>query len=138
MVLATGYRPLNEAVQKSLCEAKIPPKKNTRFDDSFFWSWNRSWLHKSQRFLLAFPKGRTLKLSEAGWVFKFPQIYPPDFLESSVALRFLGKEITEKLGRVWGLGSDIGPDDPGPWEGELRNMWKPTGQEGLWVPWQLE
>jgi len=47
--------------------------------------------------------------------------------------KFLGKEITEKLGRVWGLGSDIGPDDPGPWEGELRNMWKPTGQEGLWV-----
>ena len=23
-------------------------------------------------------------------------------------------------------------DDPGPWEGELRNMWKPTAQEGLW------
>ncbi len=22
--------------------------------------------------------------------------------------------------------------DPGPWEGELRNMWKPTAQEGLW------
>jgi putative flavoprotein involved in K+ transport len=22
--------------------------------------------------------------------------------------------------------------DPGPWEGELRNMWKPTAQAGLW------
>ena len=22
--------------------------------------------------------------------------------------------------------------DPGPWEGELRNMWKPTRQPGLW------
>ena len=22
--------------------------------------------------------------------------------------------------------------DPGPWEGELRNMWKPTQQEALW------
>lgn len=47
--------------------------------------------------------------------------------------KFLGKEISEKLGRVWGLGSNIGPNDPGPWQGELRNMWKPTAQEGLWV-----
>ena len=22
--------------------------------------------------------------------------------------------------------------DPGPWEGELRNMWKPTAHPGLW------
>ena len=22
--------------------------------------------------------------------------------------------------------------DPGPWEGELRNMWKPTQQPALW------
>jgi len=22
--------------------------------------------------------------------------------------------------------------DPGPWEGELRNMWKPTRQPSLW------
>ena len=36
------------------------------------------------------------------------------------------------LGRVWGLGSGT-PGDPGPWEGELRNMWKPTSVEGLWV-----
>ncbi len=30
-----------------------------------------------------------------------------------------------------GLGSDT-TKDPGPWEGELRNMWKPTQQEALW------
>ena len=24
------------------------------------------------------------------------------------------------------------PRIPGPWEGELRNMWKPTQQEALW------
>ena len=24
------------------------------------------------------------------------------------------------------------PGDPGPWEGELRNLWKPTHQEALW------
>jgi len=28
VVLATGYRPLNEAVQKSLAEAKIPKKNH--------------------------------------------------------------------------------------------------------------
>ena len=32
---------------------------------------------------------------------------------------------------MWGLGSDT-PKDPGPWEGEQRNMWKPTQQEALW------
>ena len=47
--------------------------------------------------------------------------------------RFLGKDVTEKLGRVWGLGSGF-EGDPGPWEGELRNMWKPTAVEHLWVP----
>ena len=29
------------------------------------------------------------------------------------------------------VGSDTAKD-PGPWEGELRNMWKPTQQEALW------
>ncbi len=33
--------------------------------------------------------------------------------------------------RCWGLGSDT-KKDPGPWEGEQRNMWKPTQQEALW------
>ena len=32
---------------------------------------------------------------------------------------------------MWGLGSAT-KKDPGPWEGELRNMWKPTKQPGLW------
>jgi putative flavoprotein involved in K+ transport len=42
-----------------------------------------------------------------------------------------GQEMADKVGKVWGLGSDT-PKDPGPWEGEQRNMWKPTQQEGLW------
>ena len=37
------------------------------------------------------------------------------------------KEMADKVGKVWGLGSDT-PKDPGPWEGEQRNMWKPTQQ----------
>ena len=40
--------------------------------------------------------------------------------------------VADRLGKVWGLGSDT-PKDPGPWEGELRNMWKPTQVPHLWV-----
>ncbi len=47
------------------------------------------------------------------------------------AAHLLGKEVACKVGKCWGLGSDT-RGDPGPWEGELRNMWKPTHQEALW------
>ena len=40
-------------------------------------------------------------------------------------------EVADKVGKVWGLGSDTAKD-PGPWEGELRNMWKPTQVTNLW------
>ncbi len=43
----------------------------------------------------------------------------------------MGQEMADKVGKVWGLGSDT-TKDPGPWEGEQRNMWKPTQQEALW------
>jgi putative flavoprotein involved in K+ transport len=43
----------------------------------------------------------------------------------------ISEEVADKVGKVWGLGSDTAKD-PGPWEGEQRNMWKPTQQEGLW------
>jgi putative flavoprotein involved in K+ transport len=43
----------------------------------------------------------------------------------------VSREMADKVGKVWGLGSDT-PKDPGPWEGEQRNMWKPTQQEALW------
>ncbi len=41
-------------------------------------------------------------------------------------------EVADRVGKVWGLGSDT-TKDPGPWEGELRNMWKPTNQKQLWI-----
>ena len=44
---------------------------------------------------------------------------------------YLLRRVAEKIGLCWGLGSDTAKD-PGPWEGELRNMWKPTKQEALW------
>ena len=36
------------------------------------------------------------------------------------------------VGKWWGLGSGT-RKDPGPWEGELRNMWKPTQVPNLWM-----
>ncbi|MCA8878356.1 MAG: NAD(P)/FAD-dependent oxidoreductase [Rhodobacteraceae bacterium] len=47
------------------------------------------------------------------------------------AADLISQEAADKVGKVWGLGSDT-PKDPGPWEGEQRNMWKPTRQDGLW------
>jgi putative flavoprotein involved in K+ transport len=41
-------------------------------------------------------------------------------------------EVADRVGKVWGLGSAT-TKDPGPWEGELRNMWKPTQQPQLWI-----
>ena len=43
----------------------------------------------------------------------------------------ISKEVADAVGPCWGLGSGT-TRDPGPWEGELRNMWKPTAQAGLW------
>jgi len=44
----------------------------------------------------------------------------------------ISEEVANLVGPCWGLGSDT-KKDPGPWEGELRNMWKPTQQTGLWL-----
>ncbi|HWU23400.1 MAG TPA: NAD(P)/FAD-dependent oxidoreductase [Nocardioides sp.] len=47
------------------------------------------------------------------------------------AADLISQEVADKVGKCWGLGSDT-TKDPGPWEGEQRNMWKPTQQEALW------
>jgi putative flavoprotein involved in K+ transport len=47
------------------------------------------------------------------------------------AADLIGQDVADKVGKVWGLGSGT-TKDPGPWEGEQRNMWKPTQQEALW------
>ena len=44
----------------------------------------------------------------------------------------ISPEVADRVGKVWGLGSST-PKDPGPWEGELRNMWKPTQVPHLWI-----
>ena len=47
------------------------------------------------------------------------------------AAKIISQEVADKVGKCWGMGSDTAKD-PGPWEGELRNMWKPTQQTALW------
>jgi putative flavoprotein involved in K+ transport len=47
------------------------------------------------------------------------------------AADLISPEVADRVGKVWGLGSGT-EKDPGPWEGELRNMWKPTQQPRLW------
>ena len=51
-------------------------------------------------------------------------------LDEMVA-HLISPEVADKVGKFWGYGSGI-KGDPEPWEGELRNMWKPTQQEALW------
>ncbi|MFP7366672.1 NAD(P)/FAD-dependent oxidoreductase [Corynebacterium callunae] len=45
--------------------------------------------------------------------------------------QLISQEAADTVGPCWGLGSDT-TKDPGPWVGELRNMWKPTAIDGLW------
>tara|TARA_R110001583_G_scaffold18601_1_gene73817 strand:+ start:5337 stop:7178 length:1842 start_codon:yes stop_codon:yes gene_type:complete len=47
------------------------------------------------------------------------------------AAKIISQDVADKVGKCWGMGSNTAKD-PGPWEGELRNMWKPTHQEALW------
>ena len=47
------------------------------------------------------------------------------------AAELISQDVADKVGKCWGLGSAT-TKDPGPWEGEQRNMWKPTQQEALW------
>ncbi len=47
------------------------------------------------------------------------------------AAKLISPQVADRIGPCWGLGSDT-TKDPGPWQGELRNMWKPTAQANLW------
>ena len=47
------------------------------------------------------------------------------------AAKLISQDVADKVGKCWGLGSGT-TKDPGPWEGELRIMWKPATVENLW------
>ena len=45
--------------------------------------------------------------------------------------KIISREVADLIGPNWGYGSGT-RGDPGPWEGELRNMWKPLKHDALW------
>ena len=47
------------------------------------------------------------------------------------AARLISREVADAVGPCWGIGSGV-YRDPGPWQGEVRNLWKPTAQPNLW------
>ena len=51
-------------------------------------------------------------------------------MNESVAA-IVSRAAADATGPCWGLGSGI-RGDPGPWQGEPRNMWKPTAVPNLW------
>ncbi|MER2508494.1 NAD(P)/FAD-dependent oxidoreductase [Amaricoccus sp.] len=79
------------------------------------------------------------RLSETGVVLDDGTELPADLVVYATgygsmngwAADLIDQETANRIGKVWGLGSDT-PKDPGPWEGEQRNMWKPTQVEALW------
>jgi putative flavoprotein involved in K+ transport len=83
--------------------------------------------------------GQIERLTETGVVLADGSELPADLVVYATgygsmngwAADLIGQDVADRVGKVWGLGSDT-RKDPGPWEGEQRNMWKPTQQPGLW------
>ncbi len=84
-------------------------------------------------------RGQVTEVTETGLKLDTGEEVPADLIVYATgygsmngwAADLISQEVADKVGKVWGLGSDT-PKDPGPWEGEQRNMWKPTQQEALW------
>jgi putative flavoprotein involved in K+ transport len=45
--------------------------------------------------------------------------------------KIVDRATADAVGPCWGIGSGV-RNDPGPWQGELRNLYKPTTHEALW------
>lgn len=84
-------------------------------------------------------RGNIVKIKEHSVVLDNGKELPADLIVYATGFssmnfwvaKIVSQEMADKVGKVWGLGSNT-TKDPGPWEGELRNMWKPTQQENLW------
>jgi putative flavoprotein involved in K+ transport len=89
---------------------------------------------------IAIARGEIAELDERGLTMADGRFVPAEVVVYATGYRPLGEtiaalispEVAERIGPCWGLGSGT-EGDPDPWEGELRNMWKPTAQEGLWI-----
>jgi putative flavoprotein involved in K+ transport len=85
------------------------------------------------------PSAAVQELTESGVKFADGTELPADLVIYATgygsmngwAADLISQDVADKVGKVWGLGSNT-TKDPGPWEGEQRNMWKPTQQEALW------
>jgi putative flavoprotein involved in K+ transport len=85
-------------------------------------------------------RGQVVEITEEGAKLEDGTELPADLIVYATgygsmngwAADLISQDVADKVGKVWGLGSDT-PKDPGPWEGELRNMWKPTQQKALWM-----
>jgi putative flavoprotein involved in K+ transport len=83
--------------------------------------------------------GQVERLTETGVVVRDGTELPADLVVYATgygsmngwAADLISQEVADRVGKVWGLGSGT-TKDPGPWEGEQRNMWKPTRQPNLW------
>jgi putative flavoprotein involved in K+ transport len=49
-----------------------------------------------------------------------------------VIAQIVSREVGDRIGKCWGLGSGT-RNDPGPWHGEPRNMYKPVAHENMWI-----
>ena len=84
-------------------------------------------------------QGQVVELTETGVKLDSGQELPADLVVyatgygsmNGLAADIIGPEPADRVGKGWGLGADT-TKDPGPGEGEQRNMWKPTAVEGLW------
>ena len=88
---------------------------------------------------IALRRGEVVAIEEQGVRMADGSVLPADVIVYATGYRpmseavgqLISADVERKVGACWGLGSGTA-GDPGPWEGELRNLWKPTAQEGLW------
>jgi putative flavoprotein involved in K+ transport len=88
---------------------------------------------------IALAQGQVVRLTEDAVVLEDGTELPADLVVYATGYGsmngwvadLISPEVADRVGKVWGLGSGT-TKDPGPWEGEERNMWKPTQQEALW------
>lgn len=88
---------------------------------------------------IALRHGEIAEITENALVMADGTIVPAEVIVYATGYRpmsewmrqLISPEVEAKVGPCWGLGSGTA-GDPGPWAGELRNMWTPTAQPGLW------
>jgi putative flavoprotein involved in K+ transport len=76
--------------------------------------------------------GRAVHLSDGSRLSADAIVYATGYGDmTDWVAELIDRETADKVGPCWGYGSGT-KGDPGPWIGELRNMWIETAQPGLW------